>query len=143
LQASVIVDVTRIMARNPPKPARKSGPRKSFVGSTQTKPPPDIPSNGAKVGLLSKRKIWIAASAAAVTVVAVGIGFQFLNGGAPARKASSSLLKNPKNWVFFLSRVPLCWDDLFEGLKRFGGLDAGLARLQPVWGCGSGYRRSD
>ena len=78
------------MTRNRPKATKKSGPRKSFVGGTQTKPPPDIPSTSAKVGLLSKRKIWIAASAAAVIVVAVGLAFQFLNGGAPARKASSA-----------------------------------------------------
>jgi putative tricarboxylic transport membrane protein len=44
---------------------------------------------------------------------------------------TSSLLKNPKNWAFVLSRVR-CWDNLFESLKRFGGLDAGLATLQPV-----------
>jgi hypothetical protein len=54
----------------------------------------------------------------------------------------SSLLKNPKNLAFVLPRV-LLWDDLFKSLKRFGGPDAALATLQPVWGCGSGYRRSD
>ena len=63
------------MARNRPKSAKKSGPRKSFVGATQTKAPPDIPSSGTEFRPLSKRKIWIAASAAVVIVVAVGFGF--------------------------------------------------------------------
>jgi predicted CXXCH cytochrome family protein len=90
LQASFIAEATRTMTRNRPKSARKSGPRKSVVGTAQTKPPPDILSSGAGFGLLSKRKIWIAASAAAVIVVAVGFGFQLLNGAGPARKASGA-----------------------------------------------------
>jgi hypothetical protein len=60
----------------------------------------------------------------------------------PCLMSASSLLKNPKNLAFVLPRV-LLWDDLFKSLKRFGGPDAALATLQPVWGCGSGYRRSD
>jgi hypothetical protein len=75
------------MARNRRKSAKKSAPRKSFVGATQTKPPPDIPSTSAKFGVLSKRKIWIAASVAAVIVVEAGFRFQFLNGGEPPRTA--------------------------------------------------------
>ncbi len=75
------------MASNRPKSAKKSAPRKSVVGARQTKPPPDVLSSGAEFGLLSKRKIWITASAAAVIVVAVGFGFQLLNGGGPASKA--------------------------------------------------------
>src|SRR5260370_1559474 len=72
------------MASNRPKSAKKSAPRKSVVGARQTKPPPDVLSSGAEFGLLSKRKIWITASAAAVIVVAVGFGFQLLNVGGPA-----------------------------------------------------------
>jgi hypothetical protein len=58
------------------------------------------------------------------------------------QKCSSSLLKNSKNEAFILWRVH-CWDDVSESLRRFGGLDDGLAALQPVWECGPGYKRSD
>src|SRR5260370_39912036 len=82
------------MASNRPKSAKKSAPRKSVVGARQTKPPPDVLSSGAEFGLLSKRKIWITASAAAVFVVAVGFGFQLLNGGGPPSKGTGASLAN-------------------------------------------------
>ena len=65
-----------------------------------------------------------------------------LHPSARPQISTSSLLKNAKNGTFILSRVG-CWDDVFESLRRFGGLGGGLVTLQPVWGCGSGYRRSD
>jgi hypothetical protein len=48
----------------------------------------------------------------------------------------SSLLKNAKNEAFFLFSGPLLGWRVWE-------FETWLATLQPVWGCGSGYRRVD
>jgi len=51
-------------------------------------------------------------------------------------QSTSSLLKNAKNEAFFLFSGPLLGCRVWE-FKTW------LARQQPVWGYGSGYRRSD
>jgi predicted CXXCH cytochrome family protein len=67
------------MARKRSRSAKKSGSRKSSASTTQTDLPQAPPPGGAEFSLLSKRTIWIA-SAAAVIVVAIGVGYQLLNG---------------------------------------------------------------
>jgi predicted CXXCH cytochrome family protein len=68
------------LTRNRRKPATKGGSRKATVGASQTTQPRDNPSTGANTGLLSKRKIWITASVAALAIVAIGLGLQLFKG---------------------------------------------------------------
>ncbi len=72
------------MTPNRPKSAKKSGSRKRPAGATQTMLPQDPRSS---FSLLSKHKIWTATALAAVTVVAIGLGFQLLNGDGSAGDA--------------------------------------------------------
>ena len=65
------------MTPNRPKSAKKSGSRKSSAGAMQTRLPQDPRSS---FSLLWKHKIWTAAALAAVIVVAIGLGYQLLNG---------------------------------------------------------------
>ena len=65
------------MTPNRPKSAKKSGSRKSSAGAMQTRLPQESRS---RFSLLSKHKIWTAATLAAVIVVAIGLGYQLLNG---------------------------------------------------------------
>jgi predicted CXXCH cytochrome family protein len=60
-----------------PKSAKKSGSRKSSAGAMQTRLPKDPRSS---FSLRSKHKIWTATALAAVIVVAIGLGYQLLNG---------------------------------------------------------------
>src|SRR5262245_22868642 len=73
------------MSPNRPKPAKKSGSRNRSAGAMQTRLPQDPRSS---FNLLSKRKIWAAAALAAVIVVAIGLGYQVLNGSAGASAAT-------------------------------------------------------
>ena len=73
------------MTPNRPKSAKKSGSRKSSAGAMQTRLPQDPRSS---FSLLSKHKIWTAAALAAVIVVAIGLGYQLLNGST--RNAASA-----------------------------------------------------
>jgi predicted CXXCH cytochrome family protein len=69
------------------KSATTDGSTKASLGAPLT--PGDIaPAAG---GLLSKRKIWIAAAVAAVTVAAASFGSQFLIGGGSAREPGASV----------------------------------------------------
>src|SRR4051794_41085324 len=60
-----------------PKSAKKSGSQKSSAGAMQTRLPKDPRSS---FSLRSKHKIWTATALAAVIVVAIGLGYQLLNG---------------------------------------------------------------
>src|SRR5262245_35908122 len=73
------------MSPNRPKPAKKSGSRKSSAGAMPTRLPQDPRSS---FNLLSKHKVWTAAALAAVIVVAIGLGYQVLNGSAGASAAT-------------------------------------------------------
>ncbi|MET0532348.1 MAG: hypothetical protein ABW003_29200, partial [Microvirga sp.] len=58
----------------------------------QAEPPQDIPPGVSKTGPLSKRTVWIAASLAALMVIAIGLGFQFWHvaaGTAPGASAAT------------------------------------------------------
>src|SRR5262245_29774641 len=73
------------MTRNRSKSAKTNRSRKSPADAPQTKPPQGpLP----KSSLLSKHKIWIAAPVAALIIVAISLGYQFLNGST--RNASSA-----------------------------------------------------
>jgi predicted CXXCH cytochrome family protein len=65
------------MTPNRPKSAKESGSRKSSAGAMETRLPQDPRS---RFSLLWKHKIWTAAALAAVIVVAIGLGYQLLNG---------------------------------------------------------------
>jgi predicted CXXCH cytochrome family protein len=78
------------LTRTGPKSATKGGSRKRPVGASQTTQQQGIPRRGVDARLLSKRTIWIAASVAAVVVVAIGVGFQLLNGGGSAGNTPSA-----------------------------------------------------
>jgi tetratricopeptide (TPR) repeat protein len=67
--------------RNRRKSVAKSGSRNRPVDASQTAPAPDPPPGGGDLGRLPKRRIWIAASVAAVIVVAIGLGFLFVQRG--------------------------------------------------------------
>ncbi len=78
------------MPHNRPKSATKAGSRKGSGAAPRAGRPQDSAAHARNAGLFSKRAIWIAASVAAVIVVAVGLGFQLLHGGGPARNAAGS-----------------------------------------------------
>ena len=69
------------MTGDRPKPAKKSGSRKG------TGLPQDPRSS---FSLLSKHKIWIATALAAVIVVAIGLGYQLLNGSTRNMASASA-----------------------------------------------------
>ena len=75
------------MTPNRPKSAKKSGSRKSPAGATQTMLPQDPRSS---FSLLSKHKIWTATALAAVIVVAIGLGYQLLNGSVRNMASASA-----------------------------------------------------
>src|SRR5262245_43907739 len=75
------------MTPNRPKSAKKSGSRKSSAGAMHTRRPQDPRSS---FSLLSKHKIWTAASLAAVIVVAIGLGYQLLNGSTRNTASASA-----------------------------------------------------
>ena len=75
------------MTPNRPKSAKKSGSRKSSAGAMQTRLPQDPRSS---FSLLSKHKIWTAAALAAVIVVAIGLGYQLLNGSTRNMASASA-----------------------------------------------------
>ena len=75
------------MTPNRPKSAKKSGSRKSSAGAMQTRRPQDPRSS---FSLLSKHKIWTAAALAAVIVVAIGLGYQLLNGSTRNMASASA-----------------------------------------------------
>ena len=75
------------MTPNRPKSAKKSGSRKSSAGAMQTRLPQDPRS---RFSLLWKHKIWTAAALAAVIVVAIGLGYQLLNGSTRNMASASA-----------------------------------------------------
>ena len=75
------------MTPNRPKSAKKSGSRKSSAGAMQTRLPQDPRS---RFSLLWKHKIWTAAALAAVILVAIGLGYQLLNGSTRNMASASS-----------------------------------------------------
>src|SRR5262245_668704 len=75
------------MTPNRPKSAKKSGSRKSSAGAMQTRLPQDPRSS---FSLLSKHKIWTAAALATVSVVAIGLGYQLLNGSTRNMASASA-----------------------------------------------------
>jgi hypothetical protein len=75
------------MTPNRPKSTKKNGSRKSSVGAMQTRLPQDPRSS---FSLLSKHKIWTAAALAAVIVVAIGLGYQLLNGSTRNMASASA-----------------------------------------------------
>jgi predicted CXXCH cytochrome family protein len=66
------------LTRNRRKPATKGGSRKQSASASQAAPSQEF-SFTADPGRLSRRRIWIAASVAAVVVAAIGLGFQLLH----------------------------------------------------------------
>jgi predicted CXXCH cytochrome family protein len=75
------------MKRKRPKLLAKRGSRKNPVGATQTKLPQDLVRN---TGLLSKPTTWIVASLALTTTIAMGVGFQLLEGDRSSSEAPAS-----------------------------------------------------
>jgi predicted CXXCH cytochrome family protein len=75
------------LARKRPKSVAKGGSRKGPADASQAARPQDASPSGTQAGLPSKHKIWIAASVAAVIVVAIGLGFYLLVGLESAGKA--------------------------------------------------------
>jgi predicted CXXCH cytochrome family protein len=70
------------LTRNRRKSATKGGSQKRSVGETQNAPAPKLPHTGAETGHPPKRRIWIAASVAAVVVALGGLAFWSLTGVA-------------------------------------------------------------
>ena len=68
------------MTHRRPKLPSKGGSRKRAGRETQGKLPQGIPPARSAPRPLSKHRIWIAASAAAVIVVAIGLGYRLLGG---------------------------------------------------------------
>jgi predicted CXXCH cytochrome family protein len=76
------------LARKQDKSAAKAGSRKGSPRlSSSAERPHGTSPGGTEAGLLSKRKIWIAASVAVVIVAAVGLGFLLPNGIPTAGKS--------------------------------------------------------
>src|SRR6476469_11106494 len=73
------------MTPNRPKSAKKSGSRKRSAGAMQTRQDPR-----SRFSLLWKHKIWTAAALAAVILVAIGLGYQILNGSTRNMASASS-----------------------------------------------------
>jgi predicted CXXCH cytochrome family protein len=78
------------LTRKRRKSAVKDGATKKSAGASPNGLPPDASPGPTESGLLSKHKIWIAASLAAVVVAAIGLGFYFLNGSKTAWNARSA-----------------------------------------------------
>jgi predicted CXXCH cytochrome family protein len=74
------------LTRKRDRSAAKGGARRERVGASPATPQGASPG-GSDAGLPSKRKIWIAASVAAVIAAAIGLGFYLLNGIEPAGNA--------------------------------------------------------
>jgi predicted CXXCH cytochrome family protein len=73
------------LTRKRPKSAAKG--RKKRVEALQPALAQETSSGGAEPRLLSKRKIWIGGLVAILVVAAIGLGYQFLIGHAPAVQA--------------------------------------------------------
>jgi predicted CXXCH cytochrome family protein len=73
------------LTRKRRKVAGKDGsPKEPTAGTSQTARPQDVLAVGSQAGILSTRKIWTAASVAALIVAAVGAGFYLFNGSDSA-----------------------------------------------------------
>src|SRR3954465_13316776 len=75
------------MTPSRPKSAKKSGSRKNSAGAMQTRLPQEPRS---RFSLLWTHKIWTAAALAAVIVVAIGLGYQLLNGSTRNMASASA-----------------------------------------------------
>src|SRR5208282_1882157 len=78
------------LTRKRRKAAAKNGSPKKTAGASPNGLPPDASPGPTENGLLSKRKIWIAASLAAMVVAAIGLGLYLLNGSETAWNARSA-----------------------------------------------------
>src|SRR5215471_3870751 len=78
----------RTMVRHRSESANKSRSRRNSAGTTETTPSQRSRSSVAGSRPLSRRRVWIAAPLAAVTVVAIGLGYQLLS--RPGRNPPSA-----------------------------------------------------
>ena len=86
------------MTRKRPKSSIRGGSGKGPADATRAEPQKDIPPRVGSAGISPKRIVLIAALLAAVTVVATGLGFRFLNrdgstGGMPGVSVATLVLE--------------------------------------------------
>src|SRR5450631_4245714 len=75
------------LTRKRDKSAAKGGSRKESVGAAPARRSQNTSASGTEAGPPSKRKIWIAASAAAVIVAGIGLGLLLRSGIGSGDKA--------------------------------------------------------